>query len=85
MRPFEYLNEMDFLGNEVTAAHAVWVSNSEIEIIKEKNVKLSHNPSSNMKLSSGVSPVAELLGKGISVSMGTDGVLPTTTWICWKR
>ena len=73
MRPFEYLDEMDFLGNEVTAAHAVWVSDREIEIIKEKNVKLSHNPSSNMKLSSGVSPVAELLGKGICVSMGTDG------------
>jgi 5-methylthioadenosine/S-adenosylhomocysteine deaminase len=73
MRPFEYLNEMDFLGNEVTAAHAVWVSDREIEIIKEKNVKLSHNPSSNMKLSSGVSPVAELLTKGICVSMGTDG------------
>ena len=73
MRPFEYLDEMDFLGNEVTAAHAVWVSDREIEIIKEKNVKLSHNPSSNMKLSSGVSPVAELLDKGICVSMGTDG------------
>ena len=73
MRPFEYLDDMDFLGNEVTAAHAVWVSDSEIEIIKEKNVKLSHNPSSNMKLSSGVSPVAELLGKGVCVSMGTDG------------
>ncbi len=73
MRPFEYLDEMDFLGNEVTAAHAVWVSDREIEIIKEKNVKLSHNPSSNMKLSSGISPVAELLDKGICVSMGTDG------------
>ena len=50
MRPFEYLDEMGFLGNEVTAAHAVWVSKAEIEIIKEKDVKLSHNPSSNMKL-----------------------------------
>ena len=74
MRPFEYLNEIDFLGNEVTAAHAVWLTKSEIEIIKDMDVKLSHNPSSNMKLSSGVSPVAELLGKGISVSLGTDGV-----------
>ena len=74
MRPFEYLNEIDFLGNEVTAAHAVWLTKSEIEIIKDMDVKLSHNPSSNMKLSSGVSPVAELLGNGISVSLGTDGV-----------
>jgi len=73
MRPFEYLDDMGFLGNEVTAAHAVWVSESEIEIIKERDVKLSHNPSSNMKLSSGVSPVSELLAKGVCVSMGTDG------------
>jgi 5-methylthioadenosine/S-adenosylhomocysteine deaminase len=73
MRPFEYLDEIGFLGNNVTAAHAVWVTNSEMELIKERDVKLSHNPSSNMKLSSGVSPVAELLGKDIGVSLGTDG------------
>ncbi len=72
-RPFDYLDEIGFLGNEVTVAHAVWVSDSEIEIIKERGVKVSHNPSSNMKLSSGVSPVAELIGKGVCVSLGTDG------------
>jgi 5-methylthioadenosine/S-adenosylhomocysteine deaminase len=72
-RPFEYLDEIGFLGSEVTAAHGVWVSDSEIDIIKEKNVKISHNPSSNMKLSSGVSPVAKLLDKGVCVSLGTDG------------
>jgi 5-methylthioadenosine/S-adenosylhomocysteine deaminase len=74
MRPFEYLNEIDFLGNEVTAAHAVWVTKSEMEIIKDKDVNISHNPSSNMKLSSGISPVSELLRNGINVSLGTDGV-----------
>ncbi len=72
-RPFEYLDDIGFLGNEVTAAHAVWLSESEIDIIKQRDVKISHNPSSNMKLSSGVSPVAELLRKGVCVSMGTDG------------
>ena len=72
-RPFEYLEEIDFLGSEITAAHGIWLSESEIDIIKERNVKISHNPSSNMKLSSGVAPVAELLGKGVNVSMGTDG------------
>ena len=72
-RPFEYLDDIGFLGNEVTAAHAVWLSESEIDIIKQRYVKISHNPSSNMKLSSGVSPVAELLRKGVCVSMGTDG------------
>ncbi len=72
-RPFEYLNDIGFLGSEITAAHAVWLSDSEIDIIKQRDVKISHNPSSNMKLSSGVSPVIELLRKGVCVSMGTDG------------
>ena len=72
-RPFEYLDEIGFLGSEVTAAHGVWLSESEIDIIKDRDVKISHNPSSNMKLSSGVSPVAEIISKGGCVSLGTDG------------
>ena len=72
-RPFEYLDEIGFLGSEVTAAHAVWLSKNEIDIIKQNKVKLSHNPSSNMKLASGVSPISELLRKEVCVSIGTDG------------
>jgi 5-methylthioadenosine/S-adenosylhomocysteine deaminase len=72
-RPFEYLNDIGFLDDDVIAAHAVWLSKEEIKIIKENNVKVSHNPRSNMKLSSGISPVAELLANDICVSIGTDG------------
>jgi 5-methylthioadenosine/S-adenosylhomocysteine deaminase len=72
-RPFEYLDEIGFLGSEVTAAHAVWLSENEMDIIKQSEVKLSHNPSSNMKLSSGVSPVSKLLNKNVCISIGTDG------------
>ena len=72
-RPFEYLNDINFLNGDVLAAHGVWLSKEEIAIIKENNVKISHNPCSNMKLSSGVSPVAELLANDICVSIGTDG------------
>jgi 5-methylthioadenosine/S-adenosylhomocysteine deaminase len=71
--PFEYLDEIGFLGSEVTAAHAVWLSENEMDIIKQSEVKLSHNPSSNMKLSSGVSPVSKLLNKNVCISIGTDG------------
>lgn len=71
-RPFEYLNEIGFLADDVIAAHAVWLSDKEIEIIKENDVKLSHNPASNMKLASGISPVSKLIDKGINVSLGTD-------------
>jgi 5-methylthioadenosine/S-adenosylhomocysteine deaminase len=72
-RPFDYLDEIGFLGPEVTAAHAVWLSDHEINVIKSSGTKISHNPSSNMKLSSGVSPVSKLLEKEVNVSIGTDG------------
>ena len=72
-RPFEYLDEIGFLADDVIAAHAVWLSDKEIDIIKENNVKLSHNPASNMKLASGISPVSKLANNGINVSLGTDG------------
>jgi len=72
-RPFEYLSEIGFLGDEVTAAHAVWLSDHEIEIIKNSKTKISHNPSSNMKLSSGIAPVSKLIQSGACVSIGTDG------------
>lgn len=73
MRPFEYLEDLGFLDSDVIAAHAVHLSDKEIDIIKKYDVKLSHNPASNMKLASGVSPVDAMLKKGITVSLGTDG------------
>lgn len=73
MRPFEFLDSIGFLGPDVIAAHGVWLSDNEIEIIKRNNVKISHNPCSNMKLASGVSPVAQMLDEDICVSIGTDG------------
>ena len=73
LRPFEYLNEIGFLGSDVIAAHCVWLNDSEIEIIKKHDVKVSHNPCSNMKLASGISPVSKLLENDICVSIGTDG------------
>ncbi|MDD3454692.1 MAG: amidohydrolase family protein [Methanothermobacter sp.] len=71
--PFAYLDDIGFLGEDVIAAHAVWLSSSEIHILRSRGVKLSHNPTSNMKLASGVSPVEELLECGVCVSLGTDG------------
>ncbi len=73
LRPFEYLDKIGFLGPDVVAAHSVWLSDDEIEIIKKNDVKVSHNPCSNMKLASGIAPVSKLIEKGICVSIGTDG------------
>lgn len=73
LRPFEYLDKIGFLGPDVVAAHSVWLSDEEIEIIKKNNVKISHNPCSNMKLASGICPVSKLIENDICVSIGTDG------------
>ena len=73
IRPFEYLEKIGFLGPDVVAAHCVWLSDEEIEIIKKHDVKVSHNPCSNMKLASGVAPVTKLIENDICVSIGTDG------------
>ena len=73
LRPFEYLDSIGFLGPDVICAHSVWLSDEEIEIIKKHDVKISHNPCSNMKLASGIAPVKKLLDNDICVAIGTDG------------
>jgi len=72
-RPVEYLDFIGFLGPEVLAAHCVWLSDEEIRILAKKGVSVSHCPSSNSKLGSGIAPVREMLSYGVNVSIGTDG------------
>jgi 5-methylthioadenosine/S-adenosylhomocysteine deaminase len=72
-RPFEYLDSLGLLGPDLLAAHAVWLTSNEINLVRDRDVKLSHNPISNMKLASGISPVTEMIDKGVCVSLGTDG------------
>lgn len=73
LRPFQYLDSINFLGPNVIAAHSVWLNDDEIQIIKKNDVKVSHNPCSNMKLASGIAPVAKMIDNDICVSIGTDG------------
>ena len=72
-RPFEVVLETGLFDNGTLAAHCVWLSDSEIEIIKRKKIRVAHNPGSNMKLASGIAPVTKLLSEGITVALGTDG------------
>ena len=71
--PVEYLNDLGLLDFQVLAAHCVHVTQNDIKILKEKNVGVAHNPESNMKLSSGIAPVPQMLAEGINVGLGTDG------------
>ena len=72
-RPFELLDDIGILGSDIVAAHVIWVDENEIDLIKKYNVKVSHNPCSNMKLASGAAPIGELLKQNICVGIGTDG------------
>ncbi len=67
------LDEIDFLDNDVIAAHCVWLSDGDMDILNERGVNVSHNPVSNMKLASGIAPVPKMLARGVNVSLGTDG------------
>jgi 5-methylthioadenosine/S-adenosylhomocysteine deaminase len=65
---------MGALANWTIAAHGVWLDDADLKIIKARGVGLVHNPSSNMKLASGVAPVVKILRLGIPMGLGTDGV-----------
>lgn len=67
------LDELGFLNNDIIAAHCVWLSDGDIDILNKSGVNVSHNPVSNMKLASGISPVPKMLARGVNVSLGTDG------------
>mgnify|MGYP002625916314 CR=1 FL=1 len=72
-RPFEVILDTGLFENGTLAAHCVHLSDSEIEIIKSKKIRVAHNPGSNLKLASGIAPVKKLLDAGITVALGTDG------------
>ncbi len=68
----EYLDSLGVLDDHVVAAHCVALTGKDIAVMKLRGVKASHNPVSNLKLASGVSPVPKMLGEGVTVSLGTD-------------
>jgi len=71
--PVAHLARLGVLSCLVIADHCVWLSEEDRAIIAEKKVKVVHNPESNLKLASGIAPVADLLRRGVTVSLGTDG------------
>ena len=78
-RSTEYLNDLNAFDVPVVLAHGIYVSDSDIEILKKIKGGISHNPISNCKLSSGICDVAKLRENGITIGLGTDGIGSTTT------
>ena len=72
-RPVQYLNELGLLGDDLIAAHSIHLNPDEIELLYKNNVKVVHVPESNMKLSSGVAKISDMIHKGIEIGIGTDG------------
>jgi len=73
MMPVEYLDNFGLLSRPIIAAHCVHLTSREIRMLGENKVGVVHNPQSNMKLSSGVSPIIELMEERVPLALGTDG------------
>jgi 5-methylthioadenosine/S-adenosylhomocysteine deaminase len=71
--PVQYLDKIGVLGPDVVAAHCIFVDEADRKILADRKVGCVHNPSSNMMLASGVSPVSEMRAAGVAVGLGTDG------------
>ncbi len=69
----QWFNDLGFFNLPCYAAHCVWVTAQDMAIMKEKGVSPVHNPSSNLKLGSGIAPIPKMLDMGLNVALGTDG------------
>jgi len=73
LTPVGFLASLGVLSPKLLACHCVHLTEEDIALLKKHDVKVAHNPESNMKLASGFAPVPELLIKGVCVGIGTDG------------
>ena len=71
--PVAHLAQLGILAPNLLACHCVVLTDDDIDLLKRFDVKVAHNPESNMKLASGVAPIPKLLEEGICVGIGTDG------------
>jgi 5-methylthioadenosine/S-adenosylhomocysteine deaminase len=71
--PVKLIEETGVLSKRTVLAHLVWPDDEDLPIIANSGSLVSHNPISNLKLSSGIAPVPEMIEKGVRVSLGTDG------------
>jgi 5-methylthioadenosine/S-adenosylhomocysteine deaminase len=73
MSPVQYLDKLGVLGPDVVSAHCIFVDEADRKTLADRQVGCVHNPSSNMMIASGVSPVPEMRTAGVAVGLGTDG------------
>lgn len=83
--PVNHLENIGFLSGPVIGAHVVWPTNKEISILQKRRVGVIHNPNSNLKIASGISPVPEMLAAGVTVGLGTDGAASNNDLNMWDE
>ncbi len=72
-RPVGYMQEVDWVGEDVWFAHSVWVNEEEIQVFAKHHCGVAHCPTSNMRLASGIAPVMQYRAAGVNVGLGVDG------------
>ena len=70
--PVQHLNDLGFLGPEVVCGHSVWVTDDDLDLMRETGTNICHNASSNLRLQSGIAPITKALQKGIRIGLGID-------------
>ena len=70
--PLAHLNDLGFLGPELSCAHGVWLTEPDIDLLSESGTIICHNASSNLRLKSGVAPLNRLWDRGVTVAVGID-------------
>jgi 5-methylthioadenosine/S-adenosylhomocysteine deaminase len=83
--PTEYLRDLGLFEVPTIAAHCVWVTEGDMEILRSHGVAVAHNPQSNMKLASGAAPVAKMIAGGLNVTLGTDGACSNNDLDMWDE
>ncbi len=69
----QHLDALGVLGPNFSGAHGIWIDRSEMDLIAKRGGRVAHNPSSNLRLGSGVAAIREMLDAGIEIGIGTDG------------
>jgi 8-oxoguanine deaminase len=72
-RPVEYLADLEWLGEDVSYAHGVHLTEDEMRLFAETGTGIAHCPTSNMRLGSGIAPVTRMLELGVKVGLAVDG------------
>ena len=83
--PAAHLEEIGLFERPVLLAHGVWLTPEDIDILRRYRVGVAHCPGSNLKLASGIAPVADLCAAGVPVGLGTDGAASNNNLDLWRE